>query len=176
MSDSVEQTSADTKSSCDARTTGCVKWFNNKSGYGFISVVGGENDGEDVFVHHSAVYVCTEQYRYLVQGEYVNFTMCKADTSSHEWQAGDVRGHNCGKLMCETRHEVRARNSTDQDVRPQPPRVRTHDKDEQRSGRPPRFRGQGPREGGPREGGPRRGGPREGGPREGEVWEVVRKR
>jgi cold shock CspA family protein len=156
MSDSVEQNSADTKSSCDVRTIGCVKWFNNKSGYGFISVVGGENDGEDVFVHHSAVHVCTEQYRYLVQGEYVNFTMCKADTSSHEWQAGDVRGLNGGKLMCETRHEVRTRNSTDQVVRPQTTRGRSTDRDEQRTSRQPRYRGQGPREG--------------------EVWEVVRKR
>ena len=155
MSESVEQTSADTTSSSMARTTGCVKWFNNKSGYGFISVVSGENNGEDVFVHHSAIHVTTEQYRYLVQGEYVTFTMCKADTSSHEWQAGDVRGLNGGKLMCETRHDVRSRNTTESSNRPPVQRSRMQERDEPRQTKA-RYRGAGPREG--------------------EVWEVVRKR
>lgn len=155
MSETVEQTSAETTSSSETCTTGCVKWFNNKSGYGFISVVDGENTGEDVFVHHSAICVNTEQYRYLVQGEYVNFKMCKADTSSHEWQAGSVRGLNGGKLMCETRHEVRSRNSTDNSSRNYSTRSRPHERDDVRSTKP-RSRGQGPREG--------------------EVWEVVRKR
>jgi len=152
MSDTLEQTSAAPNSSCETRTTGCVKWFNNKSGYGFVSVVDGENDGTDVFVHHSAIHVNTEQYRYLVQGEYVSFQMCKADTSAHEWQAGDIRGLNGGKLMCETRHEVRSRSGTEQNVRP--------DREGVRPARPPKYRGQGSREA----------------QREGEVWEVVRKR
>lgn len=168
MSDTMEQTSADTNSSREIRTTGCVKWFNNKSGYGFISVTGGDKDGTDVFVHHSAVHVTTEQYRYLVQGEYVTFTMCKADTQTHEWQAGDVRGLNGGKLMCETRHEVRSRSDTDQPVRSQTTRHRVQDNEEPRSGRAPRLRGQGPRDGQSRRNNQ--------GPTEGEVWEVVRKR
>ena len=154
MSESVNQASAETSLSSESRATGCVKWFNNKSGYGFISVVGGDNDGTDVFVHHSAVHVGTEQYRYLVQGEYVTFNMCRADTSAHEWQAGDVRGLNGGRLMFETRHESRSR-STDTTQRTQP---RTRGSDDSRRERQPRGRSNG------------------GGPREGEVWEFVRKR
>ena len=49
-------------------TCGRVKWFNNKAGYGFITVSKGDYNGEDVFVHHSAIEVAQEQYRYLVQG------------------------------------------------------------------------------------------------------------
>ena len=32
---------------------GRVKWFNNKAGYGFITVTDGSRSGTDVFVHHS---------------------------------------------------------------------------------------------------------------------------
>ena len=56
-------------SSDSVKETGCVKWFNNKSGYGFISSC--DNGGCDVFVHHSSLVVKDEQYRYLVAGEYV---------------------------------------------------------------------------------------------------------
>ena len=88
-------------------TSGRVKWFNNKAGYGFITVSSGEHDGTDVFVHHSAIQVATEQYRYLVQGEYVVFTLCSVENDKHQWQAGSVKGISNGKLMCETRLETR---------------------------------------------------------------------
>ena len=55
------------------RLTGMVKWFNNKAGFGFVTCLRGDREGEDVFVHHSGVKVGSEQYKYLVQGEYVNF-------------------------------------------------------------------------------------------------------
>jgi cold shock CspA family protein len=93
--------------SSEVSTSGRVKWFNNKAGYGFITVSSGEQEGSDVFVHHSAITVGQEQYRYLVQGEYVNFQLCQVDDDNHKWQAGDVKGINNGKLMCETRLESR---------------------------------------------------------------------
>jgi CspA family cold shock protein len=86
-----------------ARVTGRVKWFNNKAGYGFITLVDGDNRETDVFVHHSSISL-KDQYRYLVQGEYVEFSLIPTNEgSSHKYQAGDVKGINGGMLMCETR-------------------------------------------------------------------------
>lgn len=102
-----------------ARLTGRVKWFNNKTGFGFITALTdseGVKEGSDVFVHHSAVKVSQEQYRYLVQGEYVEFVLSKLKASDasadaaapkHEYQAVDVSGVKGGKLICETRWESR---------------------------------------------------------------------
>jgi CspA family cold shock protein len=86
---------------------GRVKWFNNKAGYGFITVTDGSRSGTDVFVHHSAINVDSQQYKYLVQGEYIEFDLIKVDTDKHEWQASSVSGIRGGKLMCETRHELK---------------------------------------------------------------------
>ena len=83
--------------------TGRVKWFNNKSGYGFITTLIDEVE-KDVFVHHSAITVSSSQYKYLVQGEYVQFNLDRlAEGSSHEMQAMNVRGINNGPLQCESR-------------------------------------------------------------------------
>ena len=98
------------------RLTGRVKWFNNKTGFGFITALTdseGVKEGSDVFVHHSAIKVAQEQYRYLVQGEYVEFVLSKlvnadASVSKHEFQAVDVSGVKGGKLICETRWESRS--------------------------------------------------------------------
>ena len=101
-----------------ARLTGRVKWFNNKTGFGFITALTDSEsvkEGSDVFVHHSAVKVSQEQYRYLVQGEYVEFVLSKLKSSEastdaapkHEYQAVDVSGVKGGKLICETRWESR---------------------------------------------------------------------
>jgi cold shock CspA family protein len=91
------------------RAAGCVKWFNNKSGYGFVTVTSpGKHNGEDVFTHHSSLNVDNEDfYRYLVQGEYIDFDWKHTDSADHEWQAGNVTGVNGGKLMCVTRQEMR---------------------------------------------------------------------
>lgn len=95
--------------------TGRVKWFNNKAGYGFITVTDGANSGSDIFVHHSTIKVDNQQYKYLVQGEYVDFSISKTTSGDHEYQAIDVHGIKGGKLMCETRHEFKLARSTYKD-------------------------------------------------------------
>jgi len=84
---------------------GKVKWFNNRAGFGFVTSLDGEKKGDDIFVHHSGVVVSDEQYKYLVQGEYVSFDMKESNNSEHPFQAGNVKGVLGGKLMCETRME-----------------------------------------------------------------------
>lgn len=90
--------------------SGRVKWFNNKAGFGFITIVDGDKVGEDVFAHHSGVNVSGELYKYLVQGEYVHFHLRVSDNNDHPYQAGDVTGLYGGKLMCETRFETKQKS------------------------------------------------------------------
>ena len=89
------------------KLTGRVKWFNNKAGYGFVTVTDGPKSGSDVFVHHSSIKVDSEQYKYLAQGEYTEFTLSSVASDKHEFQAAEVCGIKGGKLMCETRNETR---------------------------------------------------------------------
>ena len=89
-------------------TNGRVKWFNNKAGYGFITVNDCEtNEERDIFVHHSEIQVQQSQYKYLVQGEYVEFSISPLvrENRENDIHATSVRGVNGGKLMCETRSE-----------------------------------------------------------------------
>jgi len=149
------------------RYFGRVKWFNNKAGYGFCTVVGdagGERVEEDIFVHHTGVKVGSEQYKYLVQGEYVQFTLRSSDSSTHPYQAADLTGPWGGRLMCETRNEQRQQRAE-----------RDGEEDEGshdgRSSRPPRDNRNGRSN--------TRGGGRTvrlqgAGPREGETWKLVR--
>ena len=88
------------------RSTAVVKWFNNKSGYGFLTYVGDGQTSEDVFVHHSEIQVVKDQYKYLVQGEYVEFLLSH-DAGEHKCLAKSISGVNGGKLMCETRNDTR---------------------------------------------------------------------
>lgn len=107
------------------REIGCVKWFNNKAGYGFLSVSAeGTSELRDVFVHHSAIKVEQEQYRYLVQGEYVEFEFATVTTEGHKYQAASVSGPRGGKLMCETRNENRT-SAPKSEQSSRPPRVNT---------------------------------------------------
>lgn len=91
----------------DDRYTGRVKWFNSRNGFGYVTILEGDRAGEDVFVHHSNIYVSKEQYRYLVQGEYVTFQIVPVEDEKHDCQSADVRGIHGAQLMCETRREAR---------------------------------------------------------------------
>ena len=87
------------------RLTGKVKWFNNKAGYGFITISDSTaTTTSDIFVHFTAVRVTNSQYKYLVQGEYVDFDHVKSESGPHEYKAMNVTGVNGGELMCETRN------------------------------------------------------------------------
>lgn len=47
---------------------GTVKWFDDSKGYGFIAR---QDDGKDVFVHHSAI--AGEGFKSLAEGQEVTF-------------------------------------------------------------------------------------------------------
>lgn len=89
----------------DWRYTGRVKWFNVKHGYGFITPVKthGEQLNEDIFVHHTSITVGVDQYKYLTEGEYVDFNLEKTESGDHEYHAVDVTGIAREFLLCETR-------------------------------------------------------------------------
>jgi len=103
---------------CGKKLAGCVKWFNMKTGFGFLTVVqsvcGSDlKVGSEIFVHHSNVKVTEEQYRFLVQGEYVEFDVSNVANGQHSCQAVNVTGMFGGKLMCETRNEARQQHGGD---------------------------------------------------------------
>ena len=147
----------ETSSTTDERLIGRVKWFNNKAGYGFITITDGVRAGTDVFVHHSAVVVADQQYKYLVQGEYVEFTFTRAQSGTHEFTAVDVSGIKGGSLMCETRREFKMAKSSFADTvdsrrldSRRPPNIqippRSCSDKNSSSHRSPRVRGGGPRD------------------------------
>jgi len=111
-SETASQTSQTLKSEMNTPSVGRVKWFNNKAGYGFITIMNtsqetGPSKGTDIFVHHSSINVENEQYKYLVQGEYVEFQIIHTTESEHEYQAGNITGILNGKLMCETIRDIK---------------------------------------------------------------------
>ena len=53
------------------RSVGTIKWFSAPKGYGFI----GQENGEDVFVHFSAIQ--GDGYRNLEEGQQVEFIIEK---------------------------------------------------------------------------------------------------
>ena len=95
------------------KTTGRVKWFNKNAGFGFITAVDGDHSDEDIFVHHTQLTVEKDQFRYLVDGEYVTFVWSDSgkEDESHKWHATNVTGICSGPLLCETQNESRLSSS-----------------------------------------------------------------
>ena len=91
--------------------TACVKWFNPKSGYGFITDI---ETNSDIFVHHSELQTSENVYRSLTTGEYIEYQV-KVDGSGKS-TATSVTGIGGGLLLCETTAinmaERRERNSS----------------------------------------------------------------
>jgi CspA family cold shock protein len=63
------------------KVQGTVKWFNGSKGFGFIE----REDGEDVFVHYSAI--AGEGFRNLNEGDRVEFIVTQGQKGP---QAQDV--------------------------------------------------------------------------------------
>ena len=87
--------------------TARVKWFNRTAGWGFVSLTSsaGDHENDDIFVHWKSLEVENEQYKYLVNGEYINLKINYTPEGEHSYQASSVTGVDGGKLMCETRNE-----------------------------------------------------------------------
>lgn len=166
MSTSTPATSSTTE--VDTERVMCiVKWFDSKKGWGFARTL--EQPLRDIFVHHKAITVATEQYRYLVQGEYVELDIVETTEGNHQYQADNVSGIKGGALMCETREVARAEQN-----------ARQGDEEDGDSNGVRGSRGsrssRGPRSTGPRSTGGRfAGGGRGRGPRDGDEYILVRK-
>eukprot|EP00798_Chlamydomonas_sp_ICE-L_P007023 gene7023-120_t len=79
--------------------TGQVKWFNDRLGYGFCTVINDSvHKGRDIFVHHSGIRPLTSNYKTLRKGEYINFNVMNGHNGM---QAVNVTGICGGPLMCD---------------------------------------------------------------------------
>ena len=108
------------------RRTGFVKWFNKKSGFGFIKlldpvVVGAttrvepeeeeeKEEKNDIFVHFSNIRPKAgatvgaeenEEFRFLVKGEYIEFKLAVSNNPKYSHFASDITGIFQGHIMCE---------------------------------------------------------------------------
>ena len=75
---------------------GCIKWFDTKKGYGFLT---NTSNKEDVFVHFSSIYSEEEVYKMVYEGEYVSYSH-KTDEKGR-LVTEKVTGVGGGKLLCE---------------------------------------------------------------------------
>jgi CspA family cold shock protein len=78
--------------------TATCKWFNDKLGFGFVTICNGADKGKDIFVHHSGIKPLNSIYKTLKKGEYINFNIING---LNGLQAVDVTGINGGPLMCD---------------------------------------------------------------------------
>ena len=85
---------------------GQVKWFDNKLGYGFVTVLDGEHKSKDIFVHQTNVCPLTSEYRTLSKGEYIQMNL----SDDEQMQALNVTGICGGSLRCDEPRPTRGRH------------------------------------------------------------------
>ncbi len=73
-----------------------VKWFNPRTGYGFLTDL---KSKEDIFVHHKGITTDSDVYRTLITGEYVCYDL--SSDKSGKNLAVNVTGIGGGPLMCQ---------------------------------------------------------------------------
>lgn len=89
-----------------SRHVGCVKWFDNRKGFGFINNL---SNNSEVFVHHTGLNSKENCFRTLFPGEYIEYHLYHDDQSNRDY-AVNVTGVQGGSLLCEntgTRLSVR---------------------------------------------------------------------
>jgi len=87
---------------------GQVKWFDNKLGYGFITVLNNNRKGTDIFVHQTNIFPLETEFRTLMKNEYVSLNISEDD----KIQALNVTGVLGGSLRCDEPRVSRRRGPT----------------------------------------------------------------
>jgi cold shock CspA family protein len=85
---------------------GQVKWFDNKLGYGFVTVLTNEHKGTDIFVHQTNVCPLETEFRTLMKGEYISLNV----SNDTKVQAINVTGVLGGSLRCDEPRPTSRRN------------------------------------------------------------------
>lgn len=89
------------------RQRGRVKWFNRATGFGFIDIYPNKDiNMKSVFVYYSSILINENakgaRYRYLVQGEEVEFELAKPVNDAYDLHAVNVTGIGGGLLICDS--------------------------------------------------------------------------
>lgn len=77
---------------------GQCKWFSDKLGYGFVTIVNKAYRGKDVFVHHTCIHPLNSKYRTLRKGEYVALDVKESEAGLQGLNLTGVQG---GPMMCD---------------------------------------------------------------------------
>ena len=110
-----------------SRHVGCVKWFDNRKGFGFINNL---SNNSEVFVHHTGLNSKENCFRTLFPGEYIEYHLYHDDQSNRDY-AVNVTGVQGGCLLCENtgtrlsvrrQHEPTATTATTTSRPPREPR------------------------------------------------------
>jgi CspA family cold shock protein len=116
-----------------SRHVGCVKWFDNRKGFGFINNL---SNNSEVFVHHTGLNSKENCFRTLFPGEYIEYHLYHDDQSNRDY-AVNVTGVQGGCLLCEntgTRLSVRRQHeptATTTSTTSRPPREPREPRDQE---------------------------------------------